>query len=125
MKILQQLQTEIKSHGSSPAAAALLSAFGDQMGDVSQRLSVTVIPGSLDTKALSDQVAEMAERIKALTTEKGYRFDSLFELTETQATDVKTVRNRVEELKALIELQRIILEQKVNQPVMKTWFEAQ
>ena len=124
-KILQQLQTEIRTNGSSPGAAALLSAFGDQMGAVSQRLSVTVIPGSLDTKALSDQVAEMAERIKTLTTDKGYHFDSLFELTQTQATDVKTVRNRVEELKALVELQRAILEQKVNQPVMKTWFEAQ
>ena len=95
------------------------------MGEVSQRLSVTVIPGTLDTKALAAQVAEMAERVKALTTEKGYRFDSLFDLTQTQATDVKTMRNRVEELKALVELQRAILEQKVNQPVMKTWFESQ
>jgi len=123
--ILQQLQTEMRTHGSSSQAVDLLGAFGEQMREVSQRLSVTVIPGQLDTKTLAEQVADMAQRLKALTTDKGYHFEALFELTETQASDVKTMRNRVEELKALVELQRIILEQKVNQPVMKTWFEAQ
>jgi len=45
-------------------------------------------------------------------------------LSETQSTDVKTMRNQVEELKALLETQRSILERNINQPVVKTWFEG-
>jgi len=122
LAILQQLRDELKTAGASQTVPILLGKFGDKMQEVAK--SVTVIPGELDTKALTKQLAEVTERIKAATTEKGYHFDELYEMAETQSGDVKTMRNRVEELKALLEVQRALLEQNMNQPVMKTWFEA-
>jgi len=81
-----------------------------------------------DTKeqaqALYEQVKELARRAQGVASEKGYHFDSLYEITETQSADVKTVRNQVEELRQLLEIQRAIIERNMNQPMVKTWFEA-
>jgi hypothetical protein len=120
--ILEQLRTEIQTNATSPGAPVFIGKFGDKMKEVADK--VTVVPGELDTELLSKRLAEVAERVKASTTDKGYHFDSLYEMTQTQATDVKTMRNRVEELKSLLEVQRALLEQNMNQPVMKTWFEV-
>ena len=91
------------------------------MGEVGE--AVTAIPGEFDVTVAAAQLANVAERLKTMATEKGYHFDSLYEMAETQATDMQTVRNRVVELKSLLEVQRAILEQNLNQPIIKTWFE--
>ncbi|PIQ83180.1 MAG: hypothetical protein COV75_08950, partial [Candidatus Omnitrophica bacterium CG11_big_fil_rev_8_21_14_0_20_63_9] len=121
VKILQQLQTEVHANG-GVGGPALLAQAGEQLKSASQ--SITVIPGKFTGEELSAQLKELAKRAQGVSTDKGYHFDSLYELSETQATDVKTVRNQVEELKALLEVQRSILERNLDQPVVKTWFEA-
>jgi|GEM_PF-5306169 len=121
--ILEQLQAEIKANGKgSTLAPMLLGKFGDKMGEIEQ--AVTVIPGELDTAAVSKQLAQLAAGIQSLASEKGYHFDSLYQMSELQGGDVKTIRNNVTELKALVEIQKSILENKLNEPVVKTWFEA-
>ena len=87
--------------------------------------SLTLIPGDVSSDELSEQVKALAKRAQGVASEKGYHFDSLYEIAENQSTDVKTVRNQVEELKQLLELQKSMLDRNMNQPVVKTWFEAQ
>ena len=121
--ILQQLQAEIRTNtAKSTLAPMLLGQFGDKMKEVSN--TVTVIPGKLDVTEFNKQLTDLTERLKSVATEKGYHFDELYQMTEAQGGDVKTVRNRVEELKALVEVQKAILEQRLNEPIVKTWFEA-
>ncbi len=122
LTILQQLQTEIRANGKSALAPLMLGKFGDKLQEVQN--AITVIPGQLDTTALQEQVAQIAKQMQAVTSDKGYRFDSLYQMSEAQGGDVKAVRNHVQELKALVEVQKAILEQKLNEPVVKTWFEA-
>lgn len=121
VKILQELQTQLRT-GGADNAQLLLGQLGEKLNTVST--SVTVIPGKMSAEELSAQLKKLAEQARAVSSDKGYQFDSLYEISQTQSTDVKTVRNQVEELKTLLEIQRAILEQKVNQPVMKSWFEA-
>jgi len=66
----------------------------------------------------------VTEQMKTLTSEKGYHFDALYDMNKAQATDVQATRNRVEELKALLELQRALLQRNLDHPVIKTWFEG-
>ncbi len=127
LKILQQLQTQIRANGAGSAVAhVLLGQFGDQITQVTQGVSqvVTVFPEQSGEAELAEQIKKLAEQAEGLASDKGYAFDSLYEMSQTQSTDVKTMRNQVEELKALLEVQRAILEKNMNQPIMKTWFEA-
>ncbi len=121
--ILRQLQTELQSNHPSPAVPALLGQFGEKMQAVSG--AMTVIPGKLNAEEISQQLKALAEQAKGISSDKGYHFDALYEISQTQASDVKTVRNQVEELKALLELQRSILERNMDRSVVKTWFESQ
>ena len=124
VRILQQLQTEIKTNTiQSPGVPIFLGKFGQKWKEVSDK--VTLIPGEFNAAELHKQLAQLTERVKAMAAEKGYNFDSLYQMTQSQGGDVKTVRNQVQELKALVEVQKTILEQKLNEPVMKTWFESQ
>jgi len=59
----------------------------------------------LDLETLEEE-HKAAEQAKAVSSDKGYQFDSLYEISQSQSTDVKTVRNQVEELKTLLEIQR-------------------
>ncbi len=122
VKILQQIQTQLQA-GQPGQGPALLGEVGEKLKSISS--SITLIPGEVSSDELSEQVKELAKRAQGVASERGYRFDSLYEIAENQSTDVKTMRNQVQELKQLLELQRAILEQNMNQPVMKTWFEAQ
>jgi|GEM_PF-1944245 len=125
LKILQQIQDNIQQNGGvgNPQVPVMLGKFGEQMKQVST--SVSVLPGQIseDAEVLA-QIKKLTEQAKGIASDKGYAFDSLYEISETQAGDVKTMRNQVEELKALVEMQRALLEKNMNQPVMKTWFEA-
>ena len=85
---------------------------------------VTLIPGEFNAAEINKQLAEVIAGVQSIASEKGYRFDSLYQMAESQGGDVKTVRNHVKELKALVEVQQAILEQKLNEPVVKTWFES-
>ena len=125
LKILQQIQNNVQQNGGTGNAQVpvMLGKFGEQMKQVSG--NINVLPGKLseDEEVLA-QIKKLTEQAKGIASDKGYHFDSLYELSETQAGDVKTMRNQVEELKALVEMQRSLLEKNMNQPVMKTWFEA-
>lgn len=121
--LLHELQAQVRRQG---AAGEIPAAQLDSLQQALQRVtqSLTVLPGHLLAENESDQVARIAEQLKVLASEKGYAFDSLFELSESQANDVKTVKNNVEELKVLLEVQKALLDKNLNQPVIKTWFEA-
>lgn len=123
VSLLHQLQAALQAKGLGAAnGPAILGKFGDKLSSISD--TVTVIPGKMTGDELREQLKRMAEQAKAVATEKGYQFDSLYEMTKSQRTDVKTVRNQVEELKQLLDVQRSIIERNMNQPVVKSWFES-
>ena len=125
VKILRELQAEVGAKGTaSEQALSLLQELGEKLTSVSA--SVTVIPGKFgNDEDLMRQLKELAKKAQGVASEKGYQFDALYDIAQSQTTDVKSVRNRVEELKQLLELQRALLQRNLDQPVMKTWFEAQ
>ena len=123
LTILETIRSEVGKDGGIPAnGAVLLGEAVDKLRDISK--TVTVLPGQLGDEEIAKQLKKLAEQTNGIATDKGYHFDSLYEMSETQTTDVKTMRNQVEEMRVLLEIQRSILEKNINQPVMKTWFES-
>ena len=123
LTILQQLRNEVAKGTGGTAGPVMLTQVGEKLSEVSK--TVTVLPGQIGDEELGKQLKKLVEQAKGVATEKGYHFDSLYEMNEAQATDVKTMRNQVEELKALLEMQRSILQRNMDQPIVKTWFESQ
>ncbi len=118
--ILQQIQAKVGQGASAPMVIPLLGQLQDSLKHTGA--SVTVIPGELDTEKVSRQIAEVAAQMKALAADKGYNFGVLNQMGETPG-DVKSTLNRVQELKAMLDVQRALLERN-EKPVVKTWFEA-
>jgi hypothetical protein len=120
--LLHELKGDVARLSAGGAAPQALNQLQQSLSVVSS--SLTNLPGYLIAEQESQDVIQIAEKLKALSSEKGYAFDSLFEMSQTQSKDVRTVKNNVEELKALLEVQKSLLDKNLNQPVIKTWFEA-
>ncbi len=121
VEVSNRLMQELSTLGKTEATATSLEQIKQQIAGVGSRL--LGLPGQVVTE-VAPEVQKVAKDLHQLGTEKGYNFDGLFEMAESQAGDVKTIRSRVEELKQLMEVQRSIIEQHLNQPVVKTWFEG-
>jgi len=123
VEILRDLRAEVRQQGGgAPAAMTLLLQLREQLAHVSS--GIPTAQEAPSGKEINDQLTQIADQMRSFSSTKGYHFDSLYEMSESQGGDVKTVRNHVEELKALLDVQRSILERGVNQPMVKTWFEA-
>lgn len=104
--------------GASQDTQTMLTQLNDKLAAVSKAVS------SVSAEAIADQLKTVTEQMKTMASEKGYHFDALYDMNKTQATTVQTTRNRVEELKALVELQQALLQRNLDRPVVKTWFEG-
>jgi hypothetical protein len=121
--LITQVQQQLQGLSALPGAApGQLVALQESLQRVTA--SVNGLPGQVASDDIGKEVSKLVEQVKALASDKGYAFDALYELSANEAADVKTVRNRVEELKALVDVQRSILENRLNEPVVKTWFES-
>ena len=47
----------------------------------------------------------------------------MFDISDVQFQNIDSIRNKTEEIKALIELQKEILERRNDEPVVKSWLE--
>ncbi len=122
VELIKQVQQTLGASALPPTAPAQLAQLQESLTRIAQVISA--LPEKVASEDMGQQVAQLTEQIKALASEKGYAFDSLYEMSADQTKDVKAVRNRVEELKAVLDVQQSILENRVNEPVVKTWFES-
>ncbi|MFH1777438.1 MAG: hypothetical protein ABH952_07780 [Candidatus Omnitrophota bacterium] len=70
-----------------------------------------------------DTVAKIEENVKGLGELKNYKLEELHSLSEEQTGDIKKLRNKVMELKNMLELNKKLLENIGTQPVVQSWFE--
>lgn len=119
--ILQRLEAELRIKGAQSVQAPLLAGrLREKLGFVAS--AATVMPSQLADPNLAEQLKALVGKTEGVASERGYRFDALHEMSEAQTSNVKTMGNRLEELKQVLDVQRVILERHLQQPVTKTWF---
>ena len=77
--------------------------------------------GSYSASDIYDKVKNLSSEISAINTVSNV--SSILSLSQTNATDIKELKNKVSALKAIVEVNRSLLEKVSNQPIVKTWLE--
>ena len=87
--------------------------------------------GSSEAAAAAEKIAalfavlqELSEKIQALGGTEGLDVDKLYEMSEARANDLEYIRNKTQELKAMLELNRRMLETGAqDQVIIQVWME--
>ena len=70
-----------------------------------------------------DLLEEVSNDLSDLSGDKGYDFDDLYKISDTNSDDIKFIKNKTIELKALAEINRLLIDKVANEPVTTSWFE--
>ncbi len=74
--------------------------------------------------SLFSTMKEMSAKIKALGGTAGYDLERLYEVSESRSKDIGYIRNKTQELKAIMLLNQKMMESTAKEePVVQTWFE--
>jgi len=74
--------------------------------------------------ALFGVLQELSEKIKALGGTEGLDVDKLYEMSEERANDIQYIRNKTQELKAILDLNRRLLEDTTKDKcIIQIWME--
>ncbi len=106
------------------ASMEILSTISLVMENLA-RLGRTIedLPDRTDIESISQQVRMVSETMREVSRIQGLRIEKMFEVSEEQFQSVTSIRNKVEEVKVLVELQQEILEQDSDEPVIRSWLE--
>jgi len=79
--------------------------------------------------SLDDSIKEISELLKAVSSENGVNLDTMYESLDETSSDVTEIKDKVERLKVMLELNKEIAEKVLERAppkkaVIKTWFEA-
>jgi len=77
--------------------------------------------GSYSASDIYDKVKNLSSEISAINTVSNV--SSILSLSQTHANDMTELKNKVSALKAVVDVNRTLLEKVSNQPIIKTWLE--
>ena len=85
------------------------------------------LEGSLEP--IESSISEISELLKAVSSENGINLDTMYDSLDETSTDVTEIKDKVERLKVMLELNKEIAEKVLDrappkEAVIKTWFEA-
>jgi hypothetical protein len=69
------------------------------------------------------QLETISEQIKKIGGTKGINLEKLYEVSKDKNQDITYIRNKSEELKAAMELNKKMIEDVAKKPVVQSWFE--
>jgi hypothetical protein len=72
---------------------------------------------------IREQINLVAEKMREFSVEQGLKIEEMFEISDEQFQNIDYIRNKTQEIKSLIELQKEILERRNDEPVVKSWLE--
>ena len=85
---------------------------------------VTEAKGAVDDLATAvKQLEDMSKQIKNIGGTKGMNLEKLYNVSKDKNEDITYIKNKSEELKAAMELNKKMIENVAKKPVVQTWFE--
>ena len=126
-EIIGNLRKELGAEGKTDTAYELLGQLRTSLMDMSK--DVTAIPQNLNLEPMNNSIREISELMKQVTSENGVNLDVMYESIDETTTEVSELQDKVERLKALLNLNRELMEKLLKksppkEPVIKTWFET-
>ncbi|MBU4251765.1 MAG: Ig-like domain-containing protein [Candidatus Omnitrophica bacterium] len=76
-----------------------------------------------DLASAFKQLEDMSKQIKDIGGTKGLNLEKLYEVSKDKNNDITYIKNKSQELKAAMELNRKLLEDSNKKPVVQSWFE--
>ncbi|MFC1631102.1 hypothetical protein ACFL2I_00945, partial [Candidatus Omnitrophota bacterium] len=76
------------------------------------------------TDELYSQVSDVAASLAEVSDQQGVNFKTMYEISESQSDNFVYLRNKALEVRALMEINREMLERSSDQPIIKSWFES-
>ncbi|MCK5493434.1 MAG: hypothetical protein KAJ14_10030, partial [Candidatus Omnitrophica bacterium] len=73
--------------------------------------------------AIYEQLSLAFNKLKEISSNQGVKIEEFYEVSEKQALNVRYIRNKTQEVQALVELQQAMLERKSDEPIVTTWME--
>jgi hypothetical protein len=125
--IIEQVRNELGAEGKTESAYELLGQLRTSLMEVNK--DVTAIPQNLNLEPMQNSIREISELMKQVSSDNGINLDVMYESIDETTTDVSELKDKVERLKALLNLNREIMEKLLKksppkEPVIKTWFET-
>jgi hypothetical protein len=89
--------------------------------------AISANPQGLEIEPIQSSIREISELLKQVSSENGVNLDIMYGSIDETTGDVLELRDKVERLKVLLDLNREISEKVLEgskKPLMKTWFES-
>jgi len=142
--IITVTQTDIQTVSNNVAAVLgntsgltnlkdVITTLGSQFEDLDNKLAqiskdtankVSEAKGAVDDLAVVfKQLEEISKQIKNIGGTKGLNLEKLYEVSKDKNNDITYIKNKSNELKAVMELNKKLIEDSSNKPVVQSWFE--
>jgi hypothetical protein len=112
-----------------------ITTLDSQLSTISTAIASLVQPGGTVSEGIEKTVEttlepivaalkKVAGEMKSLGGTEGYNLDDLYQVSGAHTKDIKSLSNKTLELKKLLEVIRAIMEKKLQEPVITTWYES-
>ena len=75
------------------------------------------------TEAIYSSLLNISKQMQTLLPEQGLALKEMFEVSKERSEDIIYLRNKTQELRALVEMNQQLIDNVANEPVIQTWFE--
>ena len=98
------------------------------LSNISAKLSASVeeaASGSADLESIHGNLVKLSGQIKEISEVKGLGLglEDIYEVSEEKKDDIVYIKNKTQELKALMEVNQKMMDNVANEPVIQTWYE--
>ncbi len=86
------------------------------------KYSLGILPNQI-SDPLYTILTGVSSNIQTIGGDQGYNLDDLYTVSQTDSGDLKYIVNKTAELKAMIDVNKLLISTVANQPIIKTWWE--
>jgi len=74
-------------------------------------------------ETLFNQLSSMSKQIKEMAGESSINLEKLYDVSSEKKDDMTYLKNKTQELKAVMELNQKMVDNIANKPITQTWYE--
>lgn len=102
--------------------AVIESALGKISKDLVDQVK-EVAGSATDINSVYMQLVNIGRELKKVSTEQNVSLEKLLEVNEEKKNDMNYLKNKTQELKAVVDVNQKMIDNLANKPVTQTWFE--
>jgi hypothetical protein len=131
-ELIEEVKRKLEEQAEGGAASPVVELMAQlQAALQSIREAATGSQSAVETglSSLDGSIIEISELLKAVSSENGVNLDTMYESLDETSSDVTEIKDKVERLKVMLDLNKEIAEKVLERAppkkaVIKTWFEA-